>query len=502
MLRPISCVKYIILMSAAIASILAISVNSESASDSNSYNYPIDRSNPAGPPRIINQDSDSLPLSSSMFQGFLPHLSNVDYGFLYEFSSKGSNRSLFFSDTFFPLFGSCQDVFFCQTHYGYNSFYQGGTYENGSAAYRVDGSVGCGYRFILDEPTIMAFGFNGFWDTSQLYGSWWNSWGVGLEMAVGMPRNGLFDFTANNYGNQFQNMQNVANLWRKGNVNFDLEAGYSQGADDGSIDVRFKYNAYQFSLGDNQTINGTKGGVDLSTGDGLLKIGWEIGYDKDKGTYNTIGASLNLGFQVESLLYGQNPITMPESIFMSPERNPRRLLTQKVKRNTNLPDKVITRNGRESLHFELSINGPYILGTGNYIQNSNTSGTWTVTFESNPFGVAVSATNYQITLAGDTTGLTFPLTITVTPNQTPYYPYYPPVPPYYARLFLSPAYDDVPAVVTMNNPGDVVTVDGNPAIGMPEIQWRDVLPATTLSGNFTISAPGVPNLVVNLVSTN
>jgi hypothetical protein len=233
---------------------------------------------PIGP--SILQESDRVPLSSGMFREFLPHFSNFDFGFLYEFSSKGYNRSFFYSDLYLPIFETCKDAFFTQSHYGYNGFSDGSTYENGAACYRTDVSVGGGYRILFDGPSILGFGLNAFWDTSQLYGSWWNSWGTGLEAAIGLPKNGLLDLTANQYSNQFQNMQNVYNIWRKGDVNFDLEAGYSHGFGDGSVDVRCKYNAYQFTIGDNQIINGSKGGIQLATGDGTVMLGWEIGYDK------------------------------------------------------------------------------------------------------------------------------------------------------------------------------------------------------------------------------
>lgn len=88
-----------------------------------------------------------------MFRGFPPQLSNLDYGFLYEFSSKGYyNRSFcfFYSDLFLPLLQLCNDVLFSQANYGYSGFSDGSTYEHVAAAYRDDVSVGGGYTLLLN----------------------------------------------------------------------------------------------------------------------------------------------------------------------------------------------------------------------------------------------------------------------------------------------------------------------------------------------------------------
>ena len=347
-------------------------------------------------------------------------------------------------------------------------------------------------------------------------------------MAIGLPGNGLLDFTANNYGNQFQNLQTVTDIWRKGDLNYDLEVGYSHGLSDGSIDIRCKYNAYQFTIGNNQTINGSKGGVELLTGDGLCRLASEKGYDKYKATYNSIAASINMGFQLDALMYGQLPISMPQSIFMSPERNPRRLLAQKVRRNTNLPDKVVAVNNNGpgpgpvppppppgGAHFELAINGPYWTSeapgsTGTYTKTSDTSGTWTITYGLNggapASGYLCAAHSYTITLVGDTTGLPSSLMVTIIPNATPS--------TIEMRVAAANGPANVQETVTMTIPGDVVKTIGKP-LGdaccsgggctvrcIPEMFVPPGTSTTTTGGNFTISAPGVPSLVVNLVSTN
>ena len=61
----------------------------------------------------------------------------------------------------------------------------------------------------------------------------------------------------------------------------------------------------------------------------MFALRYEYGNDKVNGTWNNIG-----GFQMESIIKGGSPFSMPEPMFKSP-RNLRRMLTQKVKRDWN-----------------------------------------------------------------------------------------------------------------------------------------------------------------------
>jgi len=75
-----------------------------------------------------------------------------------------------------------------------------------------------------------------------------------------------------------------------------------------------------------------RGGADLTTRDGVFTLRYEYGYDPIDGHYNTVGGFVNVGFQLENLLGGESPFSLPEPVFRSP-RDIRRLLGLKVKRN-------------------------------------------------------------------------------------------------------------------------------------------------------------------------
>lgn len=435
-----------------------------------------------------------------MLRDFLPRLSNLDYGFLFEFSDKNTNRSLFYSDLFVPFRQNSQNVFFTQSHFGYNSFYNTGSYEGSNASYRVDLNVGGGYRFFLPGTTIRALGVNSFFDSSQIFGQWYNSWGVGLELVWQGDNNNLFDLSFNNYGNQFQDLEGAVGLWRKGDVNFDLELGFSRGFYNGDIDVRFKGNAYQFSTGENQTIAGGRGGIEIIDGGGLLKFAYDVGYDESKGTYHSISASMNIGFHIEDLFSSNNPFSMPQRIFMSPERNPARVMSQRVRRNNNLPDKVVTAQRRPSsgAYFRIDFNGPYISGSGSYTQSTtNTTGTWNITYAKSGTTLNAGASSYTISLAGDTSKLTFPLTVTITPNPTQ---------PTGTFTVAQSGTAGAAETITFNSASDVKTVppSGN-TIGtaaVPSISKTYGSGTSGSQGTISIAGTGVQTLSVTVNSVN
>ena len=66
----------------------------------------------------------------------------------------------------------------------------------------------------------------------------------------------------------------------------------------------------------------------------MFTLRYEYGNDRINGSWNNIGAFVNVGFQMENIIKGESPFTAPEPIFKSP-RNLRRMLTQKVKRDWN-----------------------------------------------------------------------------------------------------------------------------------------------------------------------
>jgi hypothetical protein len=80
--------------------------------------------------------------------------------------------------------------------------------------------------------------------------------------------------------------------------------------------------------------------ADLTTKNGMFTLRYEYGSDLLNGQYNTVGGFVNVGFQLENLLNGESPFTMPDPVFRSP-RNLQRMLGLKVKRNWHQPEAVV-----------------------------------------------------------------------------------------------------------------------------------------------------------------
>ncbi len=72
----------------------------------------------------------------------------------------------------------------------------------------------------------------------------------------------------------------------------------------------------------------------------MFSVKAEAGRDRINGTYYTLGGFASVGLQLENLLRGESPFTLPDPIFKSP-RDLRRLLVLKVKRNWHQPTAVI-----------------------------------------------------------------------------------------------------------------------------------------------------------------
>jgi hypothetical protein len=120
-----------------------------------------------------------------------------------------------------------------------------------------------------------------------------------------------------------------------------VEAGYSQGLFENRMDLRLKTVGYSFDVGDR--VWGWKVGCDLTTRDGMFAVKYDYGEDRLNAAYQSITAQVNVGFQLENLLSGESPITMPAPVFVNP-RNLSRLLGLKVKRNWHQPSAVLALN--------------------------------------------------------------------------------------------------------------------------------------------------------------
>ncbi len=288
--------------------------------------------------------SDTIPISSGMFSGIIPRISNLELGFLYNF---GNNVSMgrFSADYLLPFNLSCDSVIFGEAHGEWENFWKtptvsvtsvsGSTVTTSGSSNRVDLSFGGGYRTMLGESTLL--GVNGFYDTSRLFNTWYSSGGVGLEWAALLGGDAALDLNVNWYGNLFTR-DGLINAFRNRGGSYDVEAGYSQSLFNQAVDLRLKATGYEFDIG--SAVYGWRTGADLTTRDGVFSLKYEYGHDRVNGDYNTVGGFVNIGFQLENLLKGESPFTAPEPVFSSP-RNLRRMLTQKVKRDWHQPTAVV-----------------------------------------------------------------------------------------------------------------------------------------------------------------
>ena len=303
--------------------------------------------NPLGAPGSayeVQPGSDIIPLSSGMFSGIIPRISNLELGFLYNF---GNNVRMgrFSADYVLPFSLSCDSVIFGEAHGEWENFWKtptvsvtsvsGSTVTTSGTSNRVDLSFGGGYRTMLGESTLL--GVNGFYDASRLFNTWYSSGGVGLEMAALLGGDAALDLNVNWYGNLFTR-DGLINAFRNKGGSYDVEAGYSQSLFNQAVDLRLKATGYQFDIG--SPVYGWRTGADLTTRDGVFSLKYEYGHDGVNGSYNTVGGFVNIGFQLENVLNGESPFTLPEPIFNSP-RNLRRMLTQKVKRDWHQPTAVV-----------------------------------------------------------------------------------------------------------------------------------------------------------------
>lgn len=292
-------------------------------------------SNPLGLPGssfLGPRGSDTIPISSGLFQGLLPRIPNLELGYIYSFGPDvRAGRGTV--DYLLPINLGNDSTIFGEVHAEFQSFWQA---RSGGTDNRVDLSFGGGYRTILRDTTLV--GLNGFYDTSRLFGSWYSSGGLGLEMAAITPGDGAIDLNVNWYGNLFTR-DGLINAFRNKGGSYDIEAGYSHPLFNQALDLRFKLTGYQFDIGNN--VYGWRTGADLTTRDGVFTVKYESGRDRVNGSYNSIGGFVNVGFQPENILQGENPFISPEPVFQSP-RNLRRMLTQKGKRDWHQPISAVT----------------------------------------------------------------------------------------------------------------------------------------------------------------
>jgi hypothetical protein len=297
--------------------------------------------------------SETIPLSSSMFPGLFSGIPNLKVGFAYSFG-KNVRQGRGIIDYFLPIDIAPRTTLFGEIHGEFQDFWKkpadriivapavgvGGLRGIPiPSQQRYDLSLGGGLRRGIGRDSIV--GVNAFFDASKVYNRWYSSGGLGLEFLSRLPGDGLLDLNFNYYGNLFSGTD-FANAFRYGAGNFDIEAGYSQPLFDQALDLRFKAVGYQFDVG--QKVYGWRTGVDATTRNGMFRFTYEYTSDRISAPYHTVSGSVHLGLQLENLLRGESPFTMPEPVFASP-RNLSRIFHEQVKRRWVQPTQMVQRRG-------------------------------------------------------------------------------------------------------------------------------------------------------------
>ncbi len=381
-----------------------------------------------------------------MFRDLLPPIPNLEIGYLWNYANKARSGRLTV-DYVRPFTLSPTSVIYGEAHGEFSNFLytvkriigletaftttdmMTTTTGLTSVNERIDLSFGGGYRRLFRDGLLL--GLNAFYDTSKLAGQWYGGnalakWyggsGLGIEIAALVSGSDAIDLNFNYYGSLFSGRNSIVNAFRNGGGNFDLETGYSHQLYTDGPDLRVKLTGYQFDIG--RKVYGWNAGTELTTRDGMFCLRVDAGKDKINDTYYTVGGFVNVGFQLENLFSGESPFTTPEPIFKC-TRNLKSLLAKKAKRNWHQPAAVMLARSQEIVTalptFQMTITGN-LIGTSTFDPDS---AVWTL----NSFGAqvnsgcialfgpggAVRAAAYTVSLVGDTSRLTFPLTFTLTP---------------------------------------------------------------------------------------
>ena len=304
-------------------------------------------SNPLAPPGLPRgpvggpREMDSVFLTPQLFPGIFPSIPNLQVGYLYSFGEKVKADRLTV-DYLFPVNLGPDSAFFAEAHGQFTNFWKSverwfstdGTITSfRSLNERKDLSLGAGIRKIFGGNTLV--GLNGFYDGTKLGRKWYHSGSAGLEFAALLLDDDALDLNFNWYGNLF-NANVLANAFRRGPANFDIQAGYSHELWDGGPDLRLSGTAYKFSA--RRGVTGGKGAAELKTRDGMFSVKYEVAYDDINRTYHSVGAFMNLAFGLDvSANWAQIHWGPPEPIFRSPRNFFRRLRQPVAKRRMTAP---------------------------------------------------------------------------------------------------------------------------------------------------------------------
>ncbi|HTY23250.1 MAG TPA: thaumatin family protein [Desulfomonilaceae bacterium] len=276
--------------------------------------------------------SDSISISSGMFQGILPKIPNLQLGYNYTFGPKlrAGAASI---DYLLPFKFGAKCTIYGEAHGEIQSL---SIDQPGSPNNSVELCFGGGYRKMSSNHTMI--GLYSFFDTTKLSGTWYSSGSAGAEMAAIVSGHDAIDLNFNWYGKALDatflsnslDFIPVTDGVRFGPSNFDVQAGYSHELYNGGPDLRLSVTGYKFDTG--SAVYGYYAGAELKSRDGMFVAKYDVGHDNSNQTYQAVAAFINIGFQLENLVAGRSPFSMPNPLFQSP-RNMTTLTEAKPNRN-------------------------------------------------------------------------------------------------------------------------------------------------------------------------
>lgn len=276
--------------------------------------------------------SDNVSISSGMFQGILPKIPNLQFGYDYTFGPqlRAGTASV---DYLLPFKLGTDSTIYGEAHGEFQSL---SIAQPGSPNNSVELCFGGGYRRMFGKHTML--GVNSFFDTTKLSGAWYPSGSAGGEMAFMVHGDDAIDLLFNWYGkaldasifNSNPAYAAAAATASFGNSNFDFQAGYSHELYNGGPDLRLSVTGYKFDCGSN--VSGYYAGAELKSRNGMYVVKYDVGYDNANQVYQSVAAFMNMGFQLENLVAGKSPFVMPKPVFQSP-RNMTTLTQAKANRN-------------------------------------------------------------------------------------------------------------------------------------------------------------------------
>lgn len=240
----------------------------------------------------------TIPISNTLFSGIIPPVPNLQIGYLYTFGKDLSTGRLL-GDYLIPINMGTEDTVFAQAHIEAWNYWKT---PAGYSQHRLDLSMGGGYRKFWENSFVG--GINGFYDGTRLFGKWYSSGGVGLEAAAVLGDTDILDLNFNYYGRLFNYAPDIAEVFRNGPRNYDFEAGYSHRLFSPDFGFRLKAAGYRFDVG--APVHGWRAGADLTVWSGMCELRYEAGADSFNGTYQTVGAYINIPIQLEKIFSGHD----------------------------------------------------------------------------------------------------------------------------------------------------------------------------------------------------